>query len=122
MLNDINGMTDRRLKLISKMGIKSIYELVTIMPRRYIDMDNMQTLASCKEGEFSIVKVRIADKPRVRYIRKNLSYAEMKVTDGAYTVECYWFNQPYMANKPADKEYLLMGKVSVTKGKRRFGN
>ena len=112
MLSEIKGMTDRRLKFLFKMGIKDLYSLLTVIPRKYIDMNNIKSLADCAEGELSVVKVRISQEPKVRYIRCNMNIVEMKVTDGVYTMDCYWFNQPYIAKKDINKDYFLIGKVS----------
>lgn len=120
MLSEIKGMTDRRLKFLFKMGIKDLYSLLTVIPRKYIDMNNIKSLADCAEGELSVVKVRISQEPKVRYIRRNMSIVEMKVSDGVYTMDCYWFNQPYIAKKDINKDYFLIGKVTVLNGRRRF--
>lgn len=122
MLTEIKGMTDRRVKFLAKMGIYDIYSLLTYMPRKYINMDDIAPLGSYADGDTVVAKVRIVDKPTSRYIRKGMNIVDMKVTDGAYTIECFWFNQPYIAKKDTSVEYFLIGKMTVQNGKKRFNS
>lgn len=108
----LKGIGPKRAKTLSKIGIKTVEDILYYFPRRYEDRANFSTIASLKAGQTQTVKGRVlARGERRSFHRRGFSITEAAVGDDTGKIFCVWFNQPYM------KEYLEIGTTVILYGK-----
>ncbi len=113
------------VKLREKLDLHTVGDLLRYFPRTYDQRGKLTDLASLRIGERATVWGRIATvavrklPPRQGTPRhRPRSITTVAVTDGAKTIGCTFFNQPWMAEKfRPGVEALFSGKVSVFNNK-----
>ena len=113
----IKGVGPNRVKLLNKIGIYNLKDLITYYPRTYEDRSKPKNLYECQEGEE--VFVRAVACSRLSDIRiKGRTMQKLLIRDETAPAEAIWFNQSYLKNKfEQGKEYGFFGKVSRKYGK-----
>ena len=113
----IKGVGPNRVKLLNKIGIFNLKDLITYYPRTYEDRSKPKNLYECQEGEE--VFVRAVACSRLSDIRiKGRTMQKLLIRDETAPAEAIWFNQSYLKNKfEQGKEYGFFGKVSRKYGK-----
>ena len=113
----IKGVGPNRVKLLNKIGIFNLKDLITYYPRTYEDRSKPKNLYECQEGEE--VFVRAVACSRLSDIRiKGRTMQKLLIRDETALAEAIWFNQSYLKNKfEQGKEYGFFGKVSRKYGK-----
>ncbi len=113
----IKGVGPNRVKLLNKVGIFNLKDLITYYPRTYEDRSKPKNLYECQEGEE--VFVRAIACSRLSDIRiKGRTMQKLIIRDETATAEAIWFNQSYLKNMfEQGKEYGFFGKVSRKYGK-----
>ena len=106
------GVGPARVTEFAKLGISTVRDLLTHYPRSYIFAVH-RNISDLQDGEFSVVK------GTVNLVGNDYSRGKVSVilADGTGSIECTWFNQPFMAR--AMKKYAtvtLWGKVTTYKG------
>lgn len=111
----VKGVGEVRAKLLSKMGINTVYDLVTYYPRMYEDRTNIKEIKDFVLGEMVIFKGTVMSNITTRKIRKNLTIHSFFVGDGTGSIKITMFNQNYLKNTIFEgKEYAFYGKVEGT--------
>jgi len=110
-LQDIKGLGPQRLKMLSKLGIDSIPDLLTHFPYRYEDRSKLQTIQELKDGEYSTIQAKIT-KIEEKMPRRGLRIFKAYLADETGTAEAVWFNQPFLKTsiKPG-LSIVLTGKI-----------
>ena len=113
----IKGVGPNRVKLLNKVGIFTLKDLITYYPRTYEDRSKPKNLYECQEGEE--VFVRAVACSRLSDIRiKGRTMQKLIIRDETATAEAIWFNQSYLKNMfEQGKEYGFYGRVSKKYGK-----
>lgn len=111
----VKGVGEVRAKLLSKMGINTVYDLVTYYPRVYEDRTNIKEIKDFAFGEMVLFKGIVMSNITTRKIRKNLTIHSFFVGDGTGSIKITMFNQNYLKNTIFEgKEYAFYGKVEGT--------
>lgn len=111
----VKGVGEVRAKLLSKMGINTVYDLVTYYPRMYEDRTNIKEIKDFVLGEMVLFKGTVMSNITTRKIRKNLTIHSFFVGDGTGSIKITMFNQNYLKNTIFEgKEYAFYGKVEGT--------
>ena len=113
----IKGVGPNRVKLLNKIGIFTLKDLITYYPRTYEDRSKPKNLYECQEGEE--VFVRAVACSRLSDIRlRGRTMQKLLIRDETATAEAMWFNQSYLKSKfEQGKEYGFYGRVSKKYGK-----
>ena len=108
----IKGVGPNRVKLLNKIGIFTLKDLITYYPRTYEDRSKPKNLYECQEGEE--VFVRAIACSRLSDIRlRGRTMQKLLIRDETATAEAMWFNQSYLKSKfEQGKEYGFYGRVS----------
>lgn len=110
----IKGIGPKKLKLLGKLEIYRIRDLIYYFPKTYEDRRIRGTLRDASEGEVLGLKVKILERPSVQRLRGGMTVTKVLVTDGTEKAYLSWFNQNYMSNQfKAGEEMLVHGKVTV---------
>ncbi len=108
----VKGVGEVRAKLLSKIGINTIYDLITYYPRNYEDRTNIKQIKDFVLGENVLFKATIMSKIVTRRIRKNLTIHSFFVGDETGSIKITVFNQNYLKNTIHEgKEYAFYGKI-----------
>lgn len=111
----VKGVGEVRAGLLSKMGINTVYDLITYYPRVYEDRTNIKEIKDFALGEMVLFKGTVMSNITTRRIRKNLTIHSFFVGDGTGSIKITVFNQNYLKNTIFEgKEYAFYGKVEGT--------
>jgi len=116
------GVGERREKLLNKLGIATIEDLLLYFPRRIEDRSQVKRIATLRHGERATIhgRVRAVDVVRPRRDLEILKVAIQDVSGVAYAV---WFNQPWLKNQFRQGERLaLYGEVDRGFGQVQLTN
>ena len=106
-----------RVKLLNKLKINTLKDLITYYPRDYEDRSKPKNLYECADGEEVLIEAMATG--RISEMRKGrMVISKLTVKDQTGTCYITWFNQGYLRDKfQPDRMYRFFGKISV-KGSR----
>lgn len=108
----VKGVGEVRAKLLAKMGINTLYDLITYYPREYENRTNIKEIKDFVLGEYVLFKAKVMGKITTRRIRKNLTIHSFYVGDSTGNIKITVFNQNYLRNTIHEgEEYAFYGKV-----------
>jgi len=108
----IKGVGPETAKKLSKLGVETIYDLLTNWPRKYDDYSNIQPISRVSGGAITI-KARV-ESVKTRRVRRGMHITEATLRDDTGALKAIWFNQPYR------KDYFKSGKEYFFSGNYEF--
>ena len=113
----IKGVGPNRVKLLNKLNIFTLKDLITYYPRTYEDRSKPRNIAECIDGEEVLIEaIAIGRISEVRLKGKTMQ--KLVVRDETGTANITWFNQSYLKNKfEVGNKYQFYGKISNSFGK-----
>ncbi|MCR4278359.1 MAG: ATP-dependent DNA helicase RecG [bacterium] len=104
----IHGLTPHERRVISKLGMETVGNLLTIFPRRYDDFSKLAPIAELVVQEPVTIRVSVDDIRRVPIRRLGFVMIQARVSDESGSLRITWFNQPWLLKtlKPGDEIYL----------------
>ncbi len=119
----IKGVGEARAKLMAKLGIKTLSDLVSYFPRTYDDRTVIKTIANAEIGETVCIRATAADNPQVQRIRRGLDLIKLRVFDERSLMNVTFFNQTYIKDSIKQGEtYIFYGKVSGNERRKEMTN
>ena len=113
----VKNVGPNRVKLLNKLNIDTIYDLITYFPRNYEDRGIAKRLLDCQDGEEVLVKGVAITKVSEIFARKLKMY-KLIVRDGDTPLTITWFNQSYLKNIfKIGHTYNFYGKVEIKAGR-----
>jgi len=113
----VKGVGPNRVKLLNKLNIFTLKDLITYYPRDYEDRSIITKLNEVKDGEKYTIEATALTEVNVRYINRNRSLAKLLIKDETDNCVITWFNQPYVKDKiKKGEKYRFYGKVSIKNG------
>ena len=94
----LKGIGEARAKLLEKLDIRTVYDLISYFPRAYEDRSVIRDLAQIGEGETACVHAVVVSTPVLSRIRKGLNLTRFRIADDSGAAEVTFFNQPYIKN------------------------
>ena len=114
----IKGVGPNRAKLLNKLGIYTLEDLITYYPRGYEDRSKPRAIASLTNGEEALIEAIVVSRMSEQRIRRNMVIYKLIVRDETGTCLLTWFNQSYLKTKfILGQKYKFYGKVAI-KGTR----
>ena len=109
----LKGVGEKRAAMLAKLGIFTLWDLLTFYPRVYEDWSKIVPIKYAPINETVCIKA-IAGMPcKEHIIRKGMTLYKTEVTDGESLLDITFFNNKYAAAKiEQGKEYLFFGKIS----------
>ncbi len=115
----IKGIGEKKAKALNKLGIHTLYDLVSFFPRRYEDRSQYKPIALTQDGESVCICALVAGSPQLSRIRRGLDLVRLKAVDESGEVNITFFNQPYVKdNLQRGDSVVFFGKIEI-KGSRR---
>ncbi len=113
----IKGVGPNRVKLLNKLGIYTLKDLINYYPRTYEDRSIPKEIANCVDGEEVLIEAiacnRLSD---IKLRGKTMQKLQVRDETGGCTIT--WFNQSYLKNKfVIGRKYKFYGKISNNFGK-----
>ena len=111
----IKGVGEAREKLMVKLGICTLYDLVSFFPRGYEDRTQFKKIDSLALGETVCVRAMAAADPQLTHIRTGLDLIKLRAVDDTGTLDITFFNQGYIKDTIKQGEtYIFYGKIAGT--------
>jgi ATP-dependent DNA helicase RecG len=107
----IKGVGPARFKVLNRLGVQTVADLLYYFPRRYEDRTKFVPISQLKIGSYATVKGEIL-RLNLRRTKGGLSIFQIAVGDESGVIACLWFNQPFMKRYfKSGQEVILYGKV-----------
>lgn len=103
----------KKAQLLKKLGIETVYDLITYYPRAYEDESTISHISELHAGERESVLGTIMNISE-RIVRRNMTILKVMISDGTGFVQVVWFNQRYL------KKQLKTGSRIFIKGKVQY--
>ena len=68
----IKGIGEKKAQALGKLGVFTLYDLVSYFPRKYEDRSRYTPIALALGGESVCIQAMVADTPRLSRIRRGL--------------------------------------------------
>lgn len=113
----IKGVGPNRVKLLNKLGIFTLQDLITYYPRTYEDRSKPKNIIECVDGQETLIEgIACGKVSDVRLKGKTMQKLLVRDETGSCTIT--WFNQSYLKNKfKVGETYKFYGKISNHFGK-----
>ena len=95
----IKGVGPNRVKLLNKIGIFTLKDLITYYPRGYEDRSKPKNICECVNGELVLIEAIAVSRIIDTRISKGRTIQKLMVRDETGQVAITWFNQPYLKSK-----------------------
>ena len=107
----LKGVGPSRVKQLEKLGINTVYDLLTHFPREYEDRNNIKKIKDFMFGEYVVFVARVATRPEIRRKGRGFSLTYFYVADDTARIRVTIFNQPYLNDK---LEIALKNKLKLS--------
>lgn len=108
----IKGVGPSKLKILNKLGIYNVEDIITYFPREYEDRSNYKKIKELVIGEENTFKAIVFSKVTENKIRKGMTIYRLIARDETGSIMLVWYNQTYLKNKfKMGQEYTFHGKV-----------
>lgn len=108
----LKGVGEKRAKILNKLGIFTVGDLLRFYPRDYMDWSKITSITAAPFDGNCCIKAVVNHKPRGAKIRKGMTIYKTVATDGEALMDITIFNNKYAAESlEAGEEYLFYGKV-----------
>src|SRR2546430_11506814 len=92
-IQTVKGVGGQTVGKLSRLGVKTIHDLIYFLPRRYEDFASVRSIAQIEPGPIT-VRAHV-DSLVTRQVRRGLHITEAVLTDSTGKIRAVWFNQPY---------------------------
>ncbi len=110
----VKGIGPKRSKLLARLNIYSIFDLLWHMPRAYINRDRIPNIDTVKIGEYNHLQGEVISVNSLR-ARKGMHIFKAVLKDAAGYFQAVWFNQPFL------EKYIRPGQEIFVSGKVKSG-
>lgn len=118
------GVGPERTKLLARLGIHTVEDLLDHLPRRIEDRSHLRRIYDLAHGAVETVQGRIGRVQLVRpRHRRGFVIVKAAITDGSGILQAIWFNQPYLTRflTPGSR-VILHGRVQREAGEIRMAS
>ena len=118
-VTSIKGVAANLASKLTRLGIKTIRDLLYFFPRRHLDYSQRRPIAELEVGEEQTILATVWE-ARITKLGTQQG-TEVIVGDETGNIRAVWFNQPFLArNFTTNAQVVLSGKVSEFKGQKVF--
>ena len=121
-ISSLWGVGEERARLLARLGIFTIEDLLLHKPRRYEDRRKFLSIRELKPDEPATVRGKIIAAGMKRFKKGTRTMFECVFDDGTARLHCRWWQaQPWMPDWYAvGREFLIFGKLDDAKKPRTF--
>ena len=122
-IRSIRGIGEKRALALNRLGVFSLFDLISYFPRRYEDRSVLKPVSEVSDGESACVSVVAAEEPRLSRIRRGLDLVRFRAYDDTAELTVTFFNQPYVRTQiHRGESYRLFGRMEVRGSRRSLTN
>ncbi len=115
----IKGIGEKKAQALNKLGVFSLYDLISYFPRKYEDRSKYCPIALTTPDEPVCIRAIVADTPRLVRIRRGMELVKFRAVDESGSVDITYFNQNYVKDQfQLGESYIFFGKIEI-KGSHR---
>ena len=108
----LKGIGEKKALALNKLGVFSLYDLISFFPRKYEDRSRICPIAAAPEGEGVCIRAMVADVPRLSRIRRGMDLVKLRAVDDSGSVDITFFNQSYAKdNLHRGESYNFFGRM-----------
>ena len=105
------GIGEQRAKILNKLGVYTLQDLLSYFPRDYQDRSVIRELSELQSGESACVRVLVVSRPVLARIRKGMELVKFRIADETAAADVTFFNQSYVKNQiVSGGSYLFYGR------------
>ncbi len=120
-IGKLKGVGTKRATLYKKLGVDTIYSLLTFYPRAYLDLTDPTPIFETILNDNNVIKATVYKKQGEQRIRQGLSIFKVFVNDDSGELVVTIFNSKYMYDALVEgEEYYFYGKVTGNLIKREM--
>lgn len=114
----IKGIGEKRAKLLGRLGVESLRDLIRAFPRAYEDRTLLRPIAEIGPEETVCVLAMVAGTPTLSRVRSGLELLKFRIVDETGAIDVTFFNQSYLREQiKAGASYVFYGRTGLL-GKR----
>jgi ATP-dependent DNA helicase RecG len=118
----LKGVGAAKLRALEALGIRSVLDLLTHYPRRYVDRTAQAAIGTMTIGEQATVLATVR-RVKSRRTRQGRVLVEVDVFDGTGYLKVTFFNQSWRAKQLGlGRQALFFGKLELFQGRRQMTN
>ena len=119
----LKGIGEKKALALNKLGVFSLYDLISFFPRKYEDRSHICPIAMTMDGENACIQALVADTPRLNRIRRGMDIVKLRAVDDSGAVDITFFNQSYAKdNLCRGESYNFFGRIEFKGGRRTMVN
>lgn len=119
----IKGIGEKKALAFNKLGVFSLYDLVSYFPRKYEDRSNFVPIAQTDSELPCCIRAIVADSPKLVRIRRGMELVKFRAVDDSGAVDITYFNQNYLKDQFIKGEcYCFYGRIEVNGARRSMAN
>lgn len=112
----IKGLGPKRIKLLEKLNINNLNDLVFYAPNYYEDRKTVLNLDQVRDGEDALIHVKITRREPIKRINNKMTIINFVASDGYQVINISFFNQYWAKNNFKIGEwYYLFGRIKTFK-------
>jgi ATP-dependent DNA helicase RecG len=112
----------RKVEALTSLGVETVFDLLTLYPRRHIDRTRQSDVADLAVGDEAVVLAQVQSSRSIRG-RGRGARVEATVSDDTGTLKIVFFNQHWRAKQlAAGVQALFSGKLTEFRGTRQMVN
>ncbi|MBI2305357.1 MAG: ATP-dependent DNA helicase RecG [Chloroflexi bacterium] len=118
-LSDIRGVPPPTTAHLTKMGVKTVRDLLYFFPHRHQDFSQIKTISQLASGEEQTVVGTVLQAAAKSFGSWKRGATEAVIGDSTGKLRVVWFNQPYLAQRlPLSRHIVLSGRVNLFRGQK----
>lgn len=119
----IKGVGESRAKLLNKLGIYTVWDMLWFFPRKLEDRTELKKIFEATDGETVCIKATVFSSVQIRPIRKGMKLYSLILRDDSGIMSAVWFNNKYVVDAfKLGETYTFYGKVEDKYGKKQLNN
>jgi ATP-dependent DNA helicase RecG len=118
----LKGVGDKKQASLAAFDIRTVLDLVTTYPRRWVDRTNEARIADLVPGQEALVLATVRSSSK-RTIRNRRTMVNVNVGDGTGRLDVVFFNQPWRERQlTPGLQVALFGKADTYRGGLQMSN
>lgn len=114
-VTELSGVGAQRAQQLQKIGVRTVYDLLSYFPRSYEDRTQFIPIAHLMAGTPACFRAMVVSSPRANHIRKGMDITRVQVADETGKLTLTFFNQSYVKDSlHYGQTYCFYGALSDT--------
>src|SRR5574337_1172540 len=110
----VTGATPSVRRAWESLGIHTVGDLLSTLPRRYDDYSRITTIREAEAGAIVTLRVKVVSASRLPTFRKRFQIIRVVVEDRSGAIRTNFFNQPWVLQEfTPGREIILSGKIGT---------